>query len=177
MKTVSKFIINRNELEYYYTEKCILNGEVFYHVHYNKEEKEKFNQDSFHAIFGTDEKLSIQSFINKIMYTEINDFDLDIYDKKCEVLNSINRKLIKSKNRRNPNLNVLELLYGLDICNKTLGLPLEIDHTDAYNLVVEKKSLESVPVMGREMFIKPLHLNEENLNLEKGIERIKKYDN
>lgn len=177
MKTVSKFIISRNDLEYYYTEKCIENNEVFYHVHYSQKDMEKFNQDSFHAIFGTDEKLSIQNFINKIMYTEINEFDLEVYDRKCEVLDSVNRKLTKSKDRKNPNLNVLELLYGIDICNKTSKEPFEIDHTEAYNLVMGSKIKENVDLLEKENFIKPLQLSEEKLNQEKGIERIKKYDN
>ena len=57
MKKITKFIINRNDLEYYLVEKVQNGNKIFYNVYFDANTKMVFNQDNFHAIFGLDEKI------------------------------------------------------------------------------------------------------------------------
>lgn len=91
-----------------------MENKIFYNVYFDADTKMVFNQDNFHAIFGLDEKISVQKYIYRMRYNEklsFNDMEANLKEK---ILDSINRQTINNKDYRNPKVDVSELLKGID---------------------------------------------------------------
>ena len=179
MKKITKFIINRNDLEYYLVEKVQNGNKIFYNVYFDANTKMVFNQDNFHAIFGLDEKISVQKYIYRMRYNEklsFNDMEANLKEK---ILDSINSQTINNKDYRNPKVDVSELLKGIDFCNRLISLDESlIDYEDNYNLVSRKNNESRIlNNVYSDQIRDNIFTRDDNLSLESGIERIRKYDN
>lgn len=112
MNTISKFIINRNNLCYIYAEKRLVNNESVYYIYCDSN---SYNLPShhFHSIFGNDKKISIEDFLISAE-TNVVSYDLDnarfamLYSKINKLL-----KEVKGKNKKNPSL----WGYSYEFCN------------------------------------------------------------
>lgn len=179
MKPIAKFIINRNDLEYYYVEKVQDNKDIFYYVYSDMNTRSLFNQDSFHAIFGLDEKLSVNNYIHRMRYSEELSFGFEEYNKIDRIVDSINKSTISSKNKKNPTINVMELMSYMDICN---GLIIEkeslVDYEANYDLVRKQgKHTETHDFVSSRHIKEPVFAGLNEQSLDTGIERVRKYDN
>lgn len=124
---LSKFVINRNHLEFIYTEKhSTMNG-----IYYLVREEKKFviyNQDTFHSIYGNDKKSSLLKFMQRV------DFDVltsDIENKETAKLGLDVYTLeenLKKQNTINPSLEG----YGYTF----------VSIIDKYNDIIAKRLLE-----------------------------------
>ena len=160
MKTISKFIIS-----------------IFYHVYFNKNKNQYLNQDIFHSIFGTDEKLSIKKYLERTRYASLTNFDIETYNLKCNLLDKVAMRIKNSKDNKNPKVDVNELLYLIDLSNKQEEPIIDTDCAREYELIMKKNNKHN-----NETNIKksnnPLLLEREYIpSFEKGIERARKYDN
>ncbi len=189
MKVISKFIINRNDEEYYYAEKIKDNNGIKYLVYLKSKKILAFNQHNFHDIYGVDEKLSISNFayqasLKLISGYTYNENQKEGYDRLRKVL----EKTTQDKNPKNPNLgiNKTDLLNGIDIYNNELVSLNSLEYVDIpyienYNLIMSlKKESEEVaiPIAQKTNDInREYEPNREIYHEEKELVRNRKYDN
>lgn len=103
MNAITKFVINRDDLEYIYTEKITTNYGIRFIVYQNGTIK-VYHPDPFYATYGSDPKLNVYhatSNMAKKLLTSSLDTDL-----KREIYNKLNNILqnFDTKNIKNPNL-------------------------------------------------------------------------
>lgn len=68
MQVIEKFVIDRNNLRYIYTEKLIGNfHNVSYHIYTNADDYVSLTSDEFYSIYGEDYKASIKEFVKYSM--------------------------------------------------------------------------------------------------------------
>ena len=103
MKILNKFIINRNNQEYFYTEKIFGYDDIQYIVCTSKGEL-AYTPASFYETFGTDEKMPIIKFIN---IAEQNIITSDTPDERAPfIIDSLDKtkERIADKSLTNPSL-------------------------------------------------------------------------
>ena len=138
MSCIKKFIINRNDLEYLYTEKhrTFLGIEFFV---YDGKNVEIYSPDAFYSIFGSDSKISIAHAIslieNKLLITQTGDDEEQVI---ISCLNQVKTK-ISNKSYTNPNIiNIkMSLLRAIYLFNKrlTLNYDDEVDYEEQFKKV------------------------------------------
>lgn len=182
MKTSTKFVLNRNDQEYYYVEKSLY-GEK-YHVYIENKNFLLCNDHNFHAIYGNDEKMSLDKFIGKALLELLSGY---LNNEACyiasEKFQKVLEKIMTLKNKKNPDLGSLkkEFLEAMDIYNK-LNINaenIEIPYDENYITIMESKSDEKVLDDSKTSHISSItRLNREySSSLEhKEIVRTKKYD-
>ncbi len=102
MSTISKFIVNRNDLNYIYVEKRLISDNPIYYVYCNAKSY-ILPPEHFQNIYATDKKMSIGDFLIQVQtdvigLTGADDFAL-IYATSNKIL-----KEISGKNKKNPSL-------------------------------------------------------------------------
>ena len=130
MNAIAKFIINRNDIIYMYTEKY----ETLYGLRYFVYDENKINiyqPDTFHDTFCCDHKMSLRGGIH-FFEKELLTSSLDDPEKKLlyDKFNIVNNK-IDYRNVKNPNLNGTkrELLSMLFKYNNIMNVPKdELDY-------------------------------------------------
>ena len=182
MKTSSKFILNRNDKEYYYVEKSEYGD--FYHVHLSNKNILMCNDHNFHAIYGNDEKISLEKFISRALLELLPGYSSDeAYYQSSEKFKIVLNKLMNSKNKKNPDLGISKtsLLEALDMYNSlnTGEKDFEIPYEDNYNTIMENKQTREVESIHQTTHISSItRLNREYSNeLEHHKIKTKKYDN
>lgn len=182
MKTSSKFILNRNDKEYYYVEKSKYGD--FYHVHLSNKNILMCNDHNFHAIYGNDEKISLEKFISMALLELLPGYSSDeVYYQSSEKFKIVLNKLMNSKNKKNPDLGISKttLLEAIHIYNN-LSINrevFEIPYEDNYNTIMESKKKEELESINQSTRISSItRLNREYSNeLEHHKIKTKKYDN
>ena len=146
MKTVAKFILNRDDKEFWYVEKAKLSKKsdrMRYFVHQTPKHVIEYSDHTFHDIHSIDEKVSINDFTNKA----INNLLSELYDEKNKLgydfLMDVHNKINSDSNRINPNLKGVKssLLNGISIYNETL-LDLdkiEVPYEENYRLIKDEE--------------------------------------
>lgn len=186
MKVIAKFIINRNEEEFYYVEKVKDNNSIKYLIYLKNKKILVFNQHNFHGIYGVDEKLSITNFAYQASLKLISGYNYDGKEREgYDKLRKVIEKVTNDKNIKNPNLGVLkaDLLQGIDIYNDNLKTLnnfdyVEIPYIENYELIkeVERKTtnleMEKISSITRKVPV-----IEKNYLEEKELVRNRKYDN
>lgn len=125
MKTVSKFIINRDDNKFFYVEKYKLSKKsdrTKYLVHSSPKNVIEYSDHTFHSVHSLDEKVSISAFSKNAADNLIT----DLYNEKSQIaydlLMEVYKKTSNDSNRLNPNLKGIKnnLLSGLKIYNESL---------------------------------------------------------
>lgn len=184
MKTLSKFILNRNDQVFYYVEKAQKNSNnIHYTVYHDTKHKEIYNQHNFHAIYGTDIKISLQKFAFDATSILIHGINNDIkQEKSYNYLIEIADKL-KNFDKLNPKIDSKPLIEAIEVYNNIIphNFEDEIDYNDNYLLVngLNKEREEKEYIKSIEHNYKKEYSLDRGINLynEKGIKRVKKYDN
>lgn len=123
MGCIKKFVINRNDLEYLYTEKHRTFLGVEFLV-YNGKNLNVYSPDEFYLIFGSDLKISIYNVIslieNKLLISQTGDYEEQVIG---DCLNRVKYRL-NNKNYINPNMGnaKISLLRALNLFNKRLTI-------------------------------------------------------
>ena len=170
MKTVSKFIINRDDSKFFYVEKYKLSKKsdrMKYLVHSSPKNIIEYSDHTFHSVHSLDEKISINAFSKKAadnlitnLYDENNqiayDLLLDVYNKTSNDSNKINPNIKKIKNN---------LLVGLKIYNESLNEfdKIVIPYEDNYKLTSE--SVQKVYTREKVKNISSLISNKEEVDI------------
>ena len=132
MKTVSKFIINKDDNEFLYVEKCRINkkrNDMKYLVYSSRQEVYTYSDHIFHSVHSIDEKISIEKFTRNA----VNELTTELYDTRklagYNHLLSVYNKVSTDKDKHNPNVKGVKdnLLQGLKIYNEFL-----LEHEDFY---------------------------------------------
>lgn len=150
MKTVSKFIINRDDTEFLYVEKYKVSkrsNDMKYVIYLSKNEVYTYSDHVFHSVHSIDEKMSIERFTKNAA----NNLVTDLSDKKKELgynlLTSVYNKVSNDKDNHNPNIKSVKdnLLRGLKIYNESLleNEEISIPYEENYILVENGASLEN----------------------------------
>lgn len=143
MKTVSKFIINRDDTKFLYVEKCKLSkkdNRMKYFVHSSPEDVTVYSDHTFHSVHQLDEKMSILNFTRKASDSLIT----ELYDDKnryCyNALTDVYNKTINDKDIHNPNLRGTKnsLLQGLKLYNEIMLSLEEFISYEDYLILDEK---------------------------------------
>lgn len=150
MKVISKFVINRNHIHYFYVEKQLHSNHIEYIVN-DGNNFHTLNSETFQSTFGNDKKMSIISFLEKVSIdistTESTDIALvNVYNQTCNLEEKIRQE---KEYIYNPSL----VGYGhtfITILNSYNSLVAtrkndEIDYEEEYNRVqnlIKKKELE-----------------------------------
>lgn len=185
MKTLSKFILNRNDQVFYYVEKAKRNlSDIHYTVYHDTKHKKTYNQHNFHAIYGTDLKISLQKFAfdaaNILIHGASYDENQDI---SYNYLSEMSQKL-QNFDKLNPKIDTKQFIKAIEVYNRVIPNQIdnEIDYNDDYMLIngltksTEKR--EYIKTIEHSYNNNDYEYNiETNKHSEKGIERVKKYDN
>lgn len=186
MKVIAKFVVNRNEEEFYYVEKVKDNNGIKYLVYLKNKKILAFNQHNFHGIYGVDEKLSIAKFAYEASLKLISSYNYDGKEKEAyDRLRKVIEKITTDKNVKNPNLGILknDLLCGIDIYNDNLKALndfdyIEIPYLENYELIKGIEEKENTYEMEKVTSIKrEVPVLEETYLEEKELVRNRKYDN
>lgn len=151
MKVISKFILNRDDKQFWYVEKAKLSkksNRTRYFVHSTPKSVIEYSDHNFHSTYCLDEKISVARFTKKA----INNLLTELYDNENELgynlLMDVHRRVSKDSNQLNPNLKKVKpnLLNGISIYNNALNDldVIEIPYEENYRLVSEDKSYTNV---------------------------------
>lgn len=185
MKTLSKFILNRNDQVFYYVEKAKKSSDnIHYTVYHDSKHKEIYNQHNFHAIYGTDVKISIRKFafdaIGILIHGATND---ERQEKSYNYLLDMANRL-QYFDKTNPKIEPKQLIEALEVYNSVIPKTIEseIDYNEDYLLVEgllqEPEEREYIKSIEHNNHYKKQDIElTENYENERGIKRVKKYDN
>lgn len=150
MKTVSKFIINRDDTEFLYVEKYRINkksNDMRYLVYSSEHDVISYSDHIFHSVHSIDEKMSIERFTRKA----VNNLMTELYDVNSKtgynLLASVYNKVYHDKDKHNPNIKSVKgsLLKGLKIYNEFLidNEELYIPYEENYVLLDNSEAIEN----------------------------------
>ena len=121
MISISKFVINRNNIEFLYTEKIQFIDGIRFLVYEDKEPTEYY-PDTFYDTYGTDPKLSVHRTISLIESDLVtHNIESDNMASLLELISSLKNR-IGTKNYRNPSLgqDKISVLESIILYNKLL---------------------------------------------------------
>lgn len=139
MKVISKFILNRNNTQFFYVEKKEKARRIKYFVHLSPENILEYNDHNFHNIHSIDEKISINMFAKHASDNLLS----EIYDSNSEygynLLRDVYERTNSDSDRLNPNIKRVKksLLHGIKIYNDVIQdiEVLDIPYQENFDLV------------------------------------------
>ena len=134
MSSISKFVINRNNIEYLYTEKEQFFDGIHFFV-YEGNEPTEYYPDAFYDTFGSDLKLSVFSIISLIESDLVtHNIDTKNISSLLSTINSLKNR-ISSKDYRNPSLgqDKLNVIGAISLYNKLLSKKKIVEEHDYEN--------------------------------------------
>lgn len=171
MKTVSKFIINRDDNKFYYVEKYKLSkksNRMKYLVHSSPKNIIEYSDHTFHSVHSLDEKLSINAFTKKAADNLITDLYEENNQVAYNLLMNVYEKTSNDSNRINPNMKGIKnnLLVGLKIYNEAINEfdKIVIPYEENYELTSE--SVQRVYTREKVKNISSLISNSEEVDIE-----------
>lgn len=155
MGIISKFVINRNKIGFFYIEKHLLKNEIQY-VWHDGNEFGAMSQETFQSTFGNDKKYSLLKFLDKV---EIDILRMGIDDNRISQLGidaiNISNKL-KKDNYHNPSLigysfafiNVLKtynslVLKNINNDNEEQEIKATHDYEEEYHRVQKRQEFNN----------------------------------
>ena len=191
MKVMSKFIIDRNETEYYYVEKIKDSDGIKYLVYMKNRKVVVFNQHNFHNIYGMDEQLSVSKFACQASLRLIEGYNYDVVQKEgYNRLQKVLSNILQDRNLKNPSLGLFknDLLESIDAYNATLSNyddenSFYIPYIENYELIMKNKESARQPysnaktnTLNGEKIHESLNLAEPSVGSREGYVRDRKYD-
>lgn len=178
----STFILNRNDVEYYFVEgkSSSKTGPVYYFYHNIGEKPLKFNADSFVETFGMDEKIAVVKFVKQalldltVLYGTDSNIDF-IYDKLYMVYSRIEgNNDIKKPSLGKYRNHLIEAIIAYNKIKDMLPKEPEIPYSENYELIKEEYIYEQTYTENKNINSKQMENNELAFG---GVQRRLKYDN
>lgn len=146
MAVISKFVINRNKVGFFYVEKHLNKNKITY-IYNDGSDFGEMSQETFHSTFGNDKKYSLLKFLEKV---QIDLLKMIIDDERIpklglDAINIVEK--LKKENLHNPSiigylfsfLNILSTYNSLVFKNieakKKNGKDIDIDYEEEYKKV------------------------------------------
>lgn len=147
MNTISKFIINRNNLNFIYVEKRLNNNNAIYYI-YCDEKSFILPPEHFQSIYATDKKISIKKFLLQVQTDLIGQTDSSLeslYNTCNNILKDINSKDIKNPSLSNNLYSLCNLLdkYNAYIYEESQKVVSEysdvLNYEDEYQRLIKQE--------------------------------------
>jgi len=142
MKVMTKFILNRNDQEHYYVEK--FDSGNLYHLYLKNKNFLVLNDHNFQAIYGNDQKYSIEDFLSFAILSLVDYLSDDKYRECYDNFYRIYNKIVSSKVKSVPEMGNLITLFlkTMDIYNE-LSFDfekVEVPYDENYETIFNSKN-------------------------------------